>query len=211
MDQIERTRQERIALQRQADNDNAYFSQNELIQRSSRQEKIVLQRQADSEEVQDAQEKKSEEESQRDQRKLTAFRILDLRRKHISEAEYELNEEKRTKPTLLKYSPAFILSILKDLLDLAGFSLPGISFIITTCFGIAIFVALYLAKTNRSLFEMKRIATFIVGYLIEAFGFGPNLLPIQTLTVALIFILDRIASNELIARAIQVLDNIKKN
>ena len=214
MAQTGSSREEKIAEQRQADNDNAYFAQSFANQASVRQQVVAEQRQADNdnEEAQvEEQERIAEEKSAKDQRRLTVLKILDLKRKHISEAEFELGEEKRTKPTLFRYAPAICIAVLKDLLDLAGFSLPGISFVVTSLFFILMFVALYLAKTNRSLFEIKKVATIIVVYILEAFGFVVNLLPMQTILVFVIFFLDKLTSNKLIAKAIQVLDNIKKD
>ncbi len=214
MAQTARSREEILAQQRQADDDNAYFAQSLSNQSLIRQQVVAQQRQADddNEEAQvEEQERIAGEKNEKDQRRLTVLRILDLKRKHISEAEFELSEERRTKPTLLRYTPAICIAVLKDLLDLAGFSLPVISFVVTSLFFILMFVALYLAKTNRSLFEIKKVATIIVVYVLEAFGFVVNLLPMQTILVFVIFFLDKLTSNELIAKAIQVLENIKKD
>lgn len=164
----------------------------------------------DQEAASEQQERALAEKDAENQRTLTFLKLIDLRRKHISEAEFELNEENNTKPTLLRYMPVFVLAIAKDGIFDPIFFLPGLNFIITCLFGVTMFVALYLTKTNRSLFEMKRIATFLVGLII---GFMPivALLPEQTTVVFLIFLIDRAESNEHIARAIQVIENIKKD
>ena len=213
MAQTASSREEILAQQRQADNDNAYFAQSLSNQSLIRQQVVAEQRQADddNEEAQvEEQERIAGEKNEKDQRRLTVLRILDLKRKHISEAEFELGEETRTKPTLFRYMPVFVLAIAKDGIFDPIFILPGLNIVVTFLFGITMFVALYLTKTNRSLFEMKRIATFLLGLIV---GFIPFLaiLPEQTTVVFFIFLIDKAESNEKIARAIQVLENIKKD
>lgn len=157
----------------------------------------------------DAQERRIAEQEDVHDKMHFMLHALDVRRNHIKQAENHLAEEKRTKPTLWHYKFVFLLAIGKDLVDLSIIAaLPVISFIVTSIFGIAIFVALYLAKTNRSLFEIRRIAAFIVGYIVEAFFSGVNLFPVQTATVVLIYMIDILESNDKIAKAIQLVENI---
>lgn len=150
-------------------------------------------------------------EEQKQDRISAMQQALQTRKRHIHLAEKRLEVEEKTKPTLWGYKFALGWAILKDLLDLVGFSLPVLSFIVATMFGVAIFISLYLAKTNRSLFEIRRIAIFIVGYLVEAFGFGLNFFPIEVATVLLIFLIDKLESNKHIARALQILENVQKH
>ena len=150
--------------------------------------------------------RKAEEEDNR-----TGFLLhaLGVRRKHIAEAEQYVAKEKETKPTLWGYKFVFVLAICKDLIDLSIVAtIPGIGFIITSMFWIAMFIALYLAKTNRSLFEIKKIATLVVGFILEAFGFLLATLPMQTIVAVVIFLIDKAESNEKIMKAIQLVENI---
>lgn len=118
-------------------------------------------------------------------------------------------QERRTKPTLWGYKFVFVLAICKDLIDLSIVAtIPGIGFIITSMFWIAMFIAMYLAKTNRSLFEIKKIATLAVGYILEAFGFLLATLPMQTIVAVVIFLIDKAESNDKIMKAIQLVENI---
>ena len=213
MAQITSSREERIAAQRQADSEDAYMAENFANQSLIRQQIVAAQRQADSENEEaqvERQERIGEEKDAKDQRRLTVLRILDLKRKHISEAEFELGEEERTKPTLLRYMPAFVLAIAKDGVFDIIFFIPGLNFIVTFLFGITMFITLYLTKTNRSLFEIRRIAIFLIGLIV---GFIPFLavFPEQTTVVFFIFLIDKAESNKHIARAIQVLENIRKD
>ncbi len=164
----------------------------------------------EEEDGQAAEDKRRQQEEQEEEQDRTHFLLhaLDVRRKHIAEAEAHVAEERKTKPTLWGYKFAFFWALLKDLLDLVGLSLPVISWIASVMFGFAIFLALYLAKTNRSLFEIRKIAVFIVGFIVEAVGFGINFLPIEVLTVLFIFLIDKAESNEKIAKGLQVVENI---
>lgn len=222
MAQIARSREERIAEQRQADNDNAYFVQSMNYQQLTRQGKITEQRQADNEEdsageaaTQEAntQAKEQAEEEKSDMTDMI-LRGLHLRRQKVQEAEGKVVKAVEDKAALWDYRFAFSAAIIKDLFDLAGFSVPVISFVVTTFFFIIIFVALYFAKTNKNLMDMryfvKKVVVFVVGFITEAFLFGVNLLPVQTLIVYLIYLIDRSASEEQIAKAVEFLDMIKK-
>jgi ABC-type multidrug transport system fused ATPase/permease subunit len=222
MAQMERSREERIAEQRQADNDSAYFVQSMNYQQLTRNEKIAEQRQTDNdnergeeEAIQQANEE-AQDEAEEEKRGMAdmVLRGLHLRRQKVQEAEGKLVTAVEEKAVLWDYKFAFSAAILKDLLDLAGFSVPVVSFIVTALFSIIIFVALYFAKTNKKLLEMryfvKKFVVWITGFITEAFLFGANLFPIQTLVVYLIYLIDRSASDEQIEKAVEFLDTIKK-
>jgi hypothetical protein len=211
MAQIEQNRQERIALQRQADNDNAYASQRALSLVSEREEKIALQRQEDNDEEQEREADEAEEEAKVSELML---RGLHLRKQRVLEAEGKLVTAVNEKANLWNYKFAFSAAILKDLLDLVGFSLPVISFIVTFLFSVVIFIALYFAKTNKGVLEIRYfVQKFVVwtgGFITESLLFGINFLPIQTLVVYLIYLIDKSASNEQIEKAVEFLNTIKK-
>lgn len=185
------------------------------VEGSSRQEKIEAQRQADREALLDEEQAQKEEEEQDEQQESFAMmRIIALHRQKIEDSERKLGKAVNDKATLWDYKFAFFFAILKDLLDLLGFSLPVISFIVTTLFTILIFIALYFAKTNKSVLEMRFIirkaVIWITGFITESLLFGINFLPIQTLVVYLIYLVDKAASNEQIEKALEILENAKK-
>ena len=128
-----------------------------------------------------------------------------IRRTDIKKAEDEAEEAERNKPSLLFYMPAFVLAIMKDLLDLIGVgSIPAIGTVVTILFSIAIFICLILVKANGSVansrFVIRRLIIFLCVMCIEAFFFVLNFLPIETLTVLVIFLLDRYMTNQQIER-----------
>lgn len=128
-----------------------------------------------------------------------------IRRTDVKKAEEEAEEAERNKPGLLVYMPAFVLAIIKDLLDwvLIG-SLPVIGTIVTFMFAVPIFICLMLVKSNGSVadsrFVIRRLVIFLCGLAIESFIFGLNFLPIETITIAIIFLMDRHMSQEQIDR-----------
>lgn len=128
-----------------------------------------------------------------------------IRRTDIKKAEEEAEEAERNKPSLLAYTPALVLAIIKDLLDwvLIG-SLPVIGTIVTFMFAVPIFICLMLVKANGSVadsrFVIRRLVIFLCGLAIESFIFGLNFLPIETITIAVIFLMDRHMSQEQINR-----------
>ncbi|MEK9174271.1 MAG: hypothetical protein AAB845_03350 [Patescibacteria group bacterium] len=228
MAQMERSRQEKIAEQRQADGGNAYFMQNMNYQQLTRQGKITQQLQAANDNAANDNEElanevafqqavtQAEEQAEEEKRGMTdmVLRGLHLRKQKVEEADSKVAQAVEEKADIWDYKFAFCAAILKDLLDLGGFSVPVVSFIVTTFFTIIIFIALYFAKTNKNLMDMryfvKKFAVWVTGFITEAFLFGANLLPIQTLIVYLIYLIDRSASNEQIQKAVEFLDTIKK-
>ncbi|MCW1888486.1 MAG: hypothetical protein KIH67_002935 [Candidatus Moranbacteria bacterium] len=177
--------------------------------RLSREEKIEAQRQED-EDIQLEEERELEEEEAYQRELEENQEILIARRQQERQIQEEsarkkIEEIHRGKPTLFRYSPAIIVATLKDLLDLVGFSLPVLSFVIAAIFGFLIFVLLLLAKTNSSLVEMRfvirRAVIFICGFIIEAFLFGINFLPVEVLTVLLIYWVDKHFTGEQIEKA----------
>lgn len=145
--------------------------------------------------------------------KLKASRLA--KRLAIEEKEKELAQTKKEKASVFSYAPVFLIAVLKDLLDFVGIgSLPGIGTIITICCSILIFLLFFLIKSNSKLmdskFVMKRGVILLSGTIIEAFGFGINFLPIETMTVGLILFMDRHLSEKSIERLNAVLHLLKK-
>lgn len=138
----------------------------------------------------------AESRSLRDQNRVKEMRRQKIRRTDVKKAEEEAEEAERNKPSLLLYMPAFVLAAIKDLLDwvLIG-SLPVIGTIITFMFGITIFLCLLLVKTNGSVadsrFVIWRAVIMLCGTAAEGFIFGLNFLPIQTIVILIIFLMDR--------------------
>lgn len=123
----------------------------------------------------------------------------------------ELEEVKRNKATIFSYAAPFAAALLKDLLDLGMIgSLPGIGTIITLCFSILIFLLIHLSRTESRLmgsrFILRAGLTMIFGTVVEGFAFGLNFVPIETMCVFLIYIMDKNMSDdriEQLSRAIQ--------
>ena len=132
------------------------------------------------------------------------FRSLFLKK------EQELTDAQASKPGLIGYSPVFMAALFKDLLDLIGIgSLPVIGTIITFLMSLLIFFLLLLTRTNKKLvdsrFLLRMVVVLICGTLIEAFVFGLNFLPIETITIGIIYLMDKSLSDEQIAKALSVI------
>lgn len=128
-----------------------------------------------------------------------------LAKQALLDKEKDLEQTKRERATLFSYSPVFMLALLKDLLDLVGIgSLPVIGTIVTFCISILIFLLFFLIKANSKLldtrFFMRMGVTLLLGSAIEGFAFGLNFLPIETITMFIIFFMDRHFSDESIER-----------
>lgn len=128
----------------------------------------------------------------------------------LLEKEKELKQTKAEKATLFSYSPIFLLALFKDLLDLVGIgSLPGIGTIITLCISILIFLLFFLIKTNSKLLDMRFFVrmgvTLLFGSMVEGFAFGLNFLPIETITIFVIFMMDRHFSDKSIERVSNII------
>lgn len=133
----------------------------------------------------------------------------------LLEKEKELEQTKREKATLFSYSPVFMLALLKDLLDLTGIgSLPVIGTIVTFCISLLIFLLFFLIKANTKLldtrFFMRMGVTLLLGSAVEGFAFGLNFLPIETITMFIIFFMDRHFSDESIERINSMIHLFKK-
>lgn len=90
--------------------------------------------------------------------------------------------------SFFSYMPALAVALLKDLLDLALIgSLPGIGTVITFCFSLAIFFLLLLAGSGKSYPLSRKGKLLLVGTIVEGVLFGLNFLPIETITVYLIY------------------------
>ncbi len=93
---------------------------------------------------------------------------------------------------MVVYGIAFSLALFKDILDLAIGLIPGVVTIISILIGIAIaFVLLFdgVSAGQRAVVKgmAKKMLILAFGSLIEGIGFGLNYLPLETLTVAVIY------------------------
>ena len=98
------------------------------------------------------------------------------------------------KPSVLLYGGVGMIALLKDLLDLVGIgSLPGIGTIVTACFSFLMWMLLTLFDRSGGKHNKKMIQGAVILFfgLVEAVGFGLNFLPIQTLTVVILYHLAR--------------------
>lgn len=102
-------------------------------------------------------------------------------------------------PSKMLYLGLGCIALLKDLLDLVGLgSLPGIGTIVTICFSFFIWMLMTLfdrsgGKSNK---KMARGQVLVGFSLVEAFGFGLNFLPIETLTVVALYIMAQRAAKK---------------
>lgn len=113
----------------------------------------------------------------------------------------ELEQVKKTKATLFSYGLPLAVALQKDLLDLAMIgSLPGIGSIVTICFSLLIFLLIHLSRSEGRLMGSRFIVrmglTMIFGSIVEGFAFGLNFLPIETMVVLIIYIMDRNMSDD---------------
>lgn len=127
----------------------------------------------------------------------------------------ELVVAKKSKPGLIGYAPIFTVALFKDLLDLIGIgSLPGIGTVITFAFGLLIFLLLMLVRANKKLLDSRFLlrmgVILIFGTAAEGFLFGLNFLPIETITIAIIYLMDRHMSDAHIAQMIGFLQLLHK-
>jgi hypothetical protein len=103
------------------------------------------------------------------------------------------------KPSLLLYLGLFFIAFLKDLLDFVGLgSLPGLGTVVTICFSFLIWMLMTLfdrsgGKSNK---KMARGLVLIFFSLVEALFFGLNFLPIQSVTVVVLYIMARSAAKK---------------
>lgn len=99
---------------------------------------------------------------------------------------------------------ALMAAILKDLLDYVGIgSLPAIGYVVTICVSFVIGLMVFIAgsgskKRNRAKSLIKKLVTLGGGTIVESLLFGLNFLPIETLTVIVLY---RIVKKEKAAEA----------
>lgn len=94
------------------------------------------------------------------------------------------------KPSFILYSFVLMIALLKDLLDLVLLgSLPGIGTVVTMCFTFFIWLLLFVFDRSggRHNSKMFRGVTLLLVGLVEGLGFGLNFIPIETLTVILLY------------------------
>ena len=113
----------------------------------------------------------------------------------------EMDDVKRNKATIFSYAAPLAVALQKDLLDLAMIgSLPGIGTIITMCFSLLIFLLIHLSRSESRLmgsrFILRAGLVMIFGSVAEGFAFGLNFLPIETMVVFLIYIMDKNMSDD---------------
>lgn len=100
------------------------------------------------------------------------------------------------KPSAMLYLGLAMIALLKDLLDLALVgSLPGLGTVVTALFGFVMWMLMTLfdrsgGKSNN---KIARSLVLLFASLVEALGFGLNFLPIQTLIVAVLYMMARSA------------------
>lgn len=99
--------------------------------------------------------------------------------------------------SFFSYMPALLVALMKDILDLVFIgSLPGIGTIVTFCFSLLIFFLLMLAGSGTSYSLARKGALLLAGTLAEGVLFGLNFLPIETITIFLIYRGDKRASKK---------------
>ncbi len=88
---------------------------------------------------------------------------------------------------------ALTAAMLKDLLDFVGIgSLPAIGYVVTLCVSSVIGIMVFIAgsgskKRNRAKSLIKKLVTLGGGTVVESLLFGLNFLPIETLTVIVLY------------------------
>jgi len=103
------------------------------------------------------------------------------------------------RPSFLLYLGVMMIALLKDILDLAGIgSLPGIGTIVTLCFTFFIWMLLTLFDHSggKSSKKAARGLVLVSIGLVEGIGFGLNFLPIETITVVLLYIMAKRAATK---------------
>jgi hypothetical protein len=82
-------------------------------------------------------------------------------------------------------------ALFKDLLDYTGLgSLPGIGTVITFIASMLLLMALILSGSLKARRAMKKLVVMAAGTVVEAFGFGINFLPIETIAAAAVYLLE---------------------
>lgn len=156
-----------------------------------------------------------DEASAREARRVKRMANREALHMAFIEKEVELDTVQENRATFHQYSPMFMLSGLKDVLDWTGIgSLPGIGWVVTICFSVGIFLMLQLSRTNKHLgdsrFILRRVVILLIGTLVEAFVVGVNFLPFETITVLLIFLMDRFMSDKQIERVTEILQMLHR-
>jgi hypothetical protein len=125
----------------------------------------------------------------------------------------KLEELKKSKATLFQYAPAASFALLKDLSDIIFVgSLPGLGTVVSFCCSVAIFLILFLTRVNKKLvdsrFLLRMVVALALGTLIE-FLPGVNFLPIETVTILLIYFMDKHLSDKKIALVTEELQGLR--
>lgn len=154
----------------------------------------VAERQATNDAFYVAQEEEREQRRAYVADRMAAERNRRMQMEGARDTQIAMSEQSNTLPpvTLLSYAPMLIAGIFKDLLDLTGVgSLPGIGTVVTFCASILIFFLALLRGSFRGRMKYKKGMVLIVGTIVEAVGFGLNFLPLETLTVAAMYAVDK--------------------
>lgn len=111
---------------------------------------------------------------------------------YIEDQEMTTQKKQRKTASFLAYVPALLVALVKDLLDLVLLgSLPGIGTILTFVFSLVIFLLLMIPGSSGSYRTRKKGVMLLGGTLIEGVFFGLNFLPIETLTVLAIYMVEK--------------------
>jgi hypothetical protein len=100
------------------------------------------------------------------------------------------------KPSAMLYLGLGAIAFLKDLLDFVGIgSLPAIGTVVTACFAFLIWILMTLFDRSggKQSNKMARGLVLMFFSLVEAVGFGLNFLPLETLTVSILYMMARSA------------------
>lgn len=100
------------------------------------------------------------------------------------------------KPSMILYLGVSMIALFKDLLDLVGIgSLPAIGTVITFCLTFLIWILFLLfdksgggSKANRAM--VRGLILIFIG-MVEGLFFGLNLLPIETATIIVLYLMAR--------------------
>lgn len=191
---IVRTREQeqaRIARARGMRSQNDYVTHNNPPQRAANENMMAA--------------NDNEEEERRGRQEEAQARVQRLRlarAQAVLTAEAEAHDQiEQEKVEIGPYLPAGAVGVLKDLLDfiLLG-SLPVVGTVVTFFASVIIFILTIFAKKNSSVEDMgfiiKRLLIVLVGFVVEGFVFGVNFFPFETVTVLVIYLMDKYLSQK---------------
>jgi hypothetical protein len=201
----ERARIERVRAMRSPSD---YITRKNIVEKEANDN---LQAQNDNEEAAE-QEMLAQEQARVDRMRFARAQVIMASQE---EGMNQVQKAEEDKPSILRYTPAGVVALFKDLLDYFFFlgSAPVVGTIITFICQIIMFIFLVFAKKNNSVTDMRfvirRLLIVLVSFLIEGFIPGVNFFPFEIATVVTIYFLDRNLSEEQIralTRIVHVLD-----